>query len=124
MEYFICHSGIGQTPGRGNCEYCLVPFGFSPDTFHFEHILPLSLGGTSDPENLAWADGGCNGHKHVKTQHFDPLTKQPARLYHPRLDKWNEHFQWSEDETLHLPKRAKRAFHLPFLFLPRTEPPR
>ncbi len=85
---------------RGYCEYCLVPFGFSPDTFQFEHILPLSLGGTSDAENLAWADGGCNGHKHIKTHHFDPLTKQHVRLYHPRLDKWHEHFQWSEDETL------------------------
>ena len=52
---------------RGYCEYCLVPFGFSPDTFQFEHILPLTLGGTSDAENLAWADGGCNGHKHIKT---------------------------------------------------------
>jgi hypothetical protein len=85
---------------RGYCEYCLIPSNFSPDTFPFDHIVPLALGGSSHPDNLALADGGCNGHKHAKTHHLDPLTNQSARLYHPRLDNWHEHFQWNEDETL------------------------
>ena len=84
----------------GCCEYCLVPASFSPDTFPFDHIIPLSLGGTSTEDNLALADGGCNGHKYNKTHHYDPLTNQLSRLFNPRLDKWQAHFQWSEDETL------------------------
>ncbi len=85
---------------KGYCEYCLVPANFSPDTFPFDHILPLVLGGNTVPENLAHADGGCNGHKSAKTHHVDPLTQQIARLYHPRKDRWHEHFQWNGDETL------------------------
>lgn len=96
----LAAQGLVKRRARGYCEYCLAPFGFSPDNFQFDHIIPVYLGGTSVPDNLAWADGGCNGHKHTKTHHFDPLNKQLVRLYHPRLDKWHDHFEWSEDETL------------------------
>jgi hypothetical protein len=65
-----------------------------------DHIVPLSTGGESEAENLAYSCGGCNGHKHNKTHHFDPLTGRLSRLFHPRQHKWNEHFQWSEDEVL------------------------
>ncbi len=85
---------------RGYCEYCLIPSNFSPDTFPFDHIIPVTLGGSSEPDNLALADGGCNGHKHAKTHHYDPLTNQLVPLFHPRSDKWHDHFQWNEDETL------------------------
>lgn len=85
---------------KGYCEYCLVPASFSPDSFNFDHIHPLSLGGESVAENLALADGGCNGHKFNKTNHFDPLTNQLHRLFNPRIDEWDTHFQWSEDETV------------------------
>ena len=85
---------------KGFCEYCIIPANFSPDTFPFDHIIPISLGGTSDSDNLAQTDGGCNGHKHNKTHHFDPLTHQFVRLFHPRKDKWHDHFQWNEDETI------------------------
>lgn len=85
---------------NGYCEYCLAPSGFSPESFQLDHIDPLSLGGLSEPANLALCDGGCNGHKHNKTHHFDPMTMSLSRLFHPRLDKWAAHFQWNEDETL------------------------
>jgi hypothetical protein len=29
------------------------------------------------------------------------LTRQLAPLFNPRIDKWSEHFQWSEDD-LHI----------------------
>ncbi len=45
------------------CEYCYSPADFSPDFFQLDHILPLSLEGTSDANNLAYACGGCNNHK-------------------------------------------------------------
>ncbi len=89
-----------RSRARGYCEYCLVPSNFSPDTFPFDHIIPLALGGSTDPDNLALADGGCNGHKHSKTHHYDPLSSVYVPLFHPRLDKWHDHFEWNEDETL------------------------
>jgi hypothetical protein len=91
---------IVRKRANGFCEYCLAPAMFSPDSFTIDHIIPISLGGLSISENLAYADGGCNGHKYNKISHFDPLTNQLAPLFNPRLDIWKVHFQWSEDETL------------------------
>jgi len=68
----------------GKCEYCTCPSAFSPDSFQMDHIVPLSTGGESEAENLAYSCGGCNGHKHNKTHHFDPLTGRLSRLFLPR----------------------------------------
>ena len=82
------------------CEYCWYPAAFSPTSFHFDHITPLSRGGKSILENLARACGGCNGYKQDKINHFDPVTHQVCRLYHPREDLWQDYFQWSDDDLL------------------------
>ena len=84
----------------GYCEYCLSPSGFSPDTFQIDHIIPLSIQANSHPNNLAFACGGCNGHKYNKTQDVDPLTNQLSPLFNPRNHNWHKHFQWNEDETI------------------------
>lgn len=42
----------------GMCFYCGVPFELTG--FHIEHILPLSRGGTDDPDNLVAACPTCN----------------------------------------------------------------
>jgi hypothetical protein len=80
------------------CEYCRYPASFSPTSFHFDHIIPVSKGGKSILANLARACGGCNGFKQNKTQYFDPITHQLCQLYHPREDKWEDCFQWSDDD--------------------------
>ena len=85
---------------KGNCEYCTCPSSFSPDSFHLDHIIPISLGGDSELENLAYSCGGCNGHKHNKTHFIDPLTGKISRLFHPRQHNWHQHFTWSEDDLL------------------------
>jgi len=78
------------------CEYCLTPEIVSPVLFEIDHIIPLSKGGTSEPENLALACGGCNAHKHFHTQWADPKTGRQSRLFHPRLNQWTDHFEWSQ----------------------------
>ncbi len=82
------------------CEYCYCPADFSPDFFQFDHILPLSLGGRTEANNLARACGGCNNYKTNKISWFDPLTNVANPLFHPRKDLWTDHFQWNEDDTL------------------------
>jgi HNH endonuclease len=82
----------------GYCEYCRLPSNFSTDFFHFEHIIPLVLNGQTELENLARSCGICNSNKRDKIEHFDPLTQQKSRLFHPRKDIWTEHFQWSADD--------------------------
>lgn len=83
---------------KGYCEYCLLPVALSPNAFNFEHIIPLILNGLTVLWNIAYSCGGCNAHKKDKIQALDPLTKQLCPLFNPRIDKWAEHFQWSDDD--------------------------
>jgi hypothetical protein len=64
-----------------------------------EHIIPLAKGGTYDLENLAWSCQGCNSRKYVTIEALDPVTGQTVPFYHPRRDRWVEHFAWNEDDT-------------------------
>lgn len=73
---------------------------FATQSFSVEHILPRARGGSSELENLALSCQGCNSHKFTKTEGFDPLTKQTAPLFHPREQRWRDHFTWNEDYTI------------------------
>ncbi|MEC4804918.1 MAG: HNH endonuclease signature motif containing protein [Jaaginema sp. PMC 1079.18] len=81
------------------CEYCRCPEAFSTQSFTIEHIKPRQAGGENTLENLAWACSGCNAFKHIKTRGIDPQTEQEVTLFHPRQDRWQDHFTWSDDLT-------------------------
>lgn len=49
---------------EGLCAYCSVELG---DSWHVDHMMPLSRGGTDDPVNLALACAPCNLSKGSKT---------------------------------------------------------
>ena len=68
--------------------------------FSAEHIEPRSRAGKTLWQNLAWACQGCNGHKYNKTSARDPVTGDMILLYHPRKQKWSDHFAWNEDCTV------------------------
>lgn len=85
---------------NGYCEYCIYPEDYSSDYFHFDHIISVFEGGTSELSNIARCCGRCNTIKNQKIQHFDPFTSQISRLFNPRKDLWTEHFHWSTDELL------------------------
>lgn len=79
----------------GRCEYCRMHQPLQGATFHIEHIVPRSLGGQSDIENLAWACPGCNLHK---SNRIDvPCTESGTAipLFNPRRDNWSDHFHWA-----------------------------
>jgi hypothetical protein len=79
----------------GRCEYCRMHQSLQGATFHVEHIVPRVTGGHSDPSNLAWACPGCNLHKGPQTEAVDPETSESVPLFHPRRDRWIDHFSWS-----------------------------
>ena len=56
------------------CEYCRSQAQFSIYRFSIDHIIPLSKGGESSLENLAYACQGCNNHKYNKTEGLDPVS--------------------------------------------------
>jgi hypothetical protein len=78
----------------GRCEYCGMHQALQGATFHVEHIVPGSRGGTSDRENLAWACPSCNLHKSDRIEAVDPTTGVAVALFNPRRDCWSEHFRW------------------------------
>jgi hypothetical protein len=65
-----------------------------------EHIIPRSQGGSDELSNLALSCQRCNNGKYMATEGTDPLTGQPAQLFHPRIHRWQEHFVWSHDFVL------------------------
>lgn len=85
--------------GRARCGYCLAAQTIVAVPMHIEHIVPLAAGGQTVPENLWLACPLCNGYKGAQTQAVDPETGERVPLFHPRTQRWDEHFAWSEDGT-------------------------
>jgi hypothetical protein len=75
------------------CEYCRAPEVVFNFPFEVEHILPISRQGSDDTSNLALACRSCNLHKGSRISGIDPASDTEQRLFHPRQDLWNEHFQ-------------------------------
>jgi 5-methylcytosine-specific restriction endonuclease McrA len=88
------------TRAKNCCEYCLSPANFTTDPFAVEHIAPVYHGGKTTLDNLALSCTGCNGHKSTKLEALDPVSNKVVPLYHPRKQRWQEHFSWNEDTTL------------------------
>jgi hypothetical protein len=75
------------------CEYCLLHQEYSDLTHHIEHIVARQHLGADTIDNLALACQRCNLHKGPNLAGFDPLTGELVQLFHPRRDRWSEHFQ-------------------------------
>ena len=82
------------------CGYCQAAEEFIGMPLHVEHIIPRIAGGPSNEENLWLACPSCNLRKGVRTHAYDPLTGRRVRLFNPRKQRWNRHFEWSEDGTI------------------------
>lgn len=84
---------------QGCCEYCRTQVRFAEAPFAVDHIIAFSVGGLTTAENLAYACTGCNQCKGYRVFAIDPTTELSVPLFHPRQQKWEEHFAWSEDFT-------------------------
>jgi hypothetical protein len=60
--------------------------------FHIEHIRAKQHGGADRLDNLALACPDCNAHKGPNLTGIDPESDRRVRLFHPRIDRWEEHF--------------------------------
>jgi hypothetical protein len=74
------------------CEYCRLPQAAFRRGFHTEHIVARQHGGSTNLDNLAFACWSCNLKKGPNLSGIDPETGEIAALFHPRKDKWPEHF--------------------------------
>ena len=92
---FTLHREV-ERRAQDRCEYCKSPAKYSIQTFSLDPIIPRSQGGDRSLENLALACQGCNHHKYNKTTSRDPITDQLVNLFHPRQQRWQDHFTWDE----------------------------
>jgi hypothetical protein len=75
------------------CEYCHAPEVVFNFPFEVEHIQPVSKDGTDEVSNLALACRSCNIFKSDDTEGFDDETHSSTRLFNPRVDHWEDHFE-------------------------------
>ena len=77
------------------CEYCLFPevesfFPFEPD-----HVFAIKHRGPTELMNLANSCIECNRFKGTDIASIDPESGLIVRLFHPRRDRWADHFEMS-----------------------------
>jgi len=73
-----------------------------------EHVFPESLGGTDDLDNLALACPMCNSHKSNHILGIDDQGSDDGQLFHPRIDRWEEHFHF-DSETFEVRGKTKKG---------------
>lgn len=94
MTLDTLRQAVRERAGR-RCEYCRLT-DVLPQTlrFHLEHITARQHGGTTVMENLAWSCQRCNERKGPNLSGVDPGTSALVPLFHPRQDRWEDHFTW------------------------------
>lgn len=81
---------------RHRCGYCQSQQRLMGVALTIDHIIPQSLGGKSDLENLCLACWDCNLAKSDRITGIDPQTGEDVRLFHPNRQSWHDHFGWNE----------------------------
>jgi hypothetical protein len=71
-----------------------MPSEFYRAPFQIDHILAQQHGGKTTLNNTALACFHCNLHKGPNIAGRDPTSGRMTRLFHPRNDRWADHFRW------------------------------
>jgi HNH endonuclease len=80
-----------QERANSRCEYCCLPESASFLPFQIDHIVAEKHGGRTVEQNLALACPHCNRYKGPNIAGIE--SGQLTRLFHPRLDRWGDHFR-------------------------------
>jgi 5-methylcytosine-specific restriction endonuclease McrA len=75
------------------CEYCLLPEQVSFASHWIDHVVAEKHGGPTDADNLALSCVLCNQHKGSDLSSIDPETGAILSLFHPRRERWADHFR-------------------------------
>jgi len=76
-----------------------LPASRSVAPFQIDHSIARKHHGADELSNLALACYDCNSYKGPNIGGRDPLSGRYVRLFHPRRDRWTDHFSW-EGELL------------------------
>jgi len=78
------------------CAYCRSPIVIGIPMV-IEHIVPIVAGGLTAMDNLCLSCYRCNEFKGARQTAPDPDDGQVILLFHPRRQRWNEHFAWDQE---------------------------
>ena len=85
---------------KDRCEYCHLSQEWQEATFHIDHVKPKTAGGKTALNNLALACVTCSLRKGARVAARDFRTGKLVKLFNPRLDKWDTHFQFTSSFRL------------------------
>ena len=92
---------------ENRCEYCLLPEHAALHKHEPDHILPVQHGGETTADNLCFACMRCNRYKGSNVGSFDPETGNLVPFFHPRKQKWSEHFALNQGVICPLTPEAR-----------------
>jgi hypothetical protein len=81
---------------HGRCEYCQTAQAIVVE-MEVDHVIPESADGATNLDTLCLTCVSCNGFKLAFQTGTDPETREEAPLFHPRNQRWDDHFAWSEN---------------------------
>jgi 5-methylcytosine-specific restriction endonuclease McrA len=87
---------------NNRCEYCTLSQEGQEATFHVDHVIPVSAGGQTIPDNLALACVSCSLRKAARQMIFDLESGEQVPIFNPRQDNWQQHFRWQGVQVIGL----------------------
>lgn len=97
---------------NGLCEYCLIHQEDAHFSFHVDHIISRKQRGPTNEANLALACLRCNVAKGTDPGAFIGRPRRLVRLFHPRQDRWEDHFRLSSARIVPLTEVAEATVQL------------
>ena len=96
----------------GRCEYCLIPETAVLVAHQIDHIISQKHGGLTESDNLALSCTLCNKYKGSDLASLDPVTGEIIPLFHPRRDRWLDHFRLSDAQFIPLTPKGRVTVRL------------
>ncbi|MEZ4670008.1 MAG: HNH endonuclease [Anaerolineae bacterium] len=78
---------------KGRCEYCLLHQDDNLFPHEIDHIIAEKHHGETISDNLCLSCLDCNRHKGSDLTSIDLETGDVVVLFHPRRDRWEDHFK-------------------------------
>lgn len=94
------------------CEYCLIPEAMTLVGHEVDHVVAQKHGGATRQENLALSCSICNLYKGTDLASIDPETGEVVPLFHPRRQRWTEHFRLAEGTIVPLSPMGRATARL------------
>jgi 5-methylcytosine-specific restriction endonuclease McrA len=78
------------------CGYCRSLQKYVLGVLEIDYLVPRTIGGTDNEDNLWLACRLCNSYKGIQIHGQNPKTDRKVKLFNPRQQKWSRHFEWTE----------------------------